>query len=390
MALGHRIVMGPYGTTTVLVDGGNGASVGSSGRTTPRALAERGQGYVGEAIGSAQNGVNAVLGAGAQVHSDTAKMREQAQLVNTQGKALNATAGQIKDYAGKMTPYADQLGVIGDTLLGEGSVLWDQSKDIFGQGGALARLDGSAGGLAGEFVKQYNLLSPDRYVSQAASDVQGSYQNAWDQMVRGNARRGVSAGSGAAGALGTQYAAMLATARAAAKTKARQMGIDEQTKMLSTMTGAANTLYNMGNDTAQSALAAQKAGADAKKGAADVLGGAADALGKAGSLQSAAGQLFANAAGIFGDAARIGIGYVDSVRVAYDSLSGAQQAAANYYLRNAELAMGRGGGGGGATVTNVTTAPKDTGWKNTGHSSTYVRNTDPELWKRLMLRTGQA
>lgn len=386
MALGHRIVRGPYGTTTVLVDGGNGASVGSSGHTTPRALAERGQGYVGEAIGSTQNGVNAVLGAGAQVHSDTAKMREQAQLVNTQGNALNATAGEIKDYAGKMTPYADQLGGIGDTLLGEGSALWDQSKDIFGQGGALARLDGSAGGLAGEFVRQYNLLSPDRYVSQAASDVQGSYQNAWDQMVRGNARRGVSAGSGAAGALGTQYAAMLATARAAAKTKARQMGIDEQTKMLSTMTGAANTLYNMGNAMAQSALAAQKAGANAKKGAADVLGGAADALGKAGSLQSAAGQLFANAAGIFGDAARIGIGYADSVRAAYDSLSGAQQAAANYYLRNAELAMGRGGGGGEI----VTNAPKDTGWKNTGYSSTYVRNTDPELWKRLMLRTGQA
>lgn len=346
-----------------------------------------------DAIGSTQNGVNAVLGAGAQVHSDTAKMREQAQLVNTQGKALNATAGEIKDYAGKMTPYADQLGGIGDTLLGEGSALWDQSKDIFGQGGALARLDGSAGGLAGEFVRQYNLLSPDRYVSQAASDVQGSYQNAWDQMVRGNARRGVSAGSGAAGALGTQYAAMLATARAAAKTKARQMGIDEQTKMLSTMTGAANTLYNMGNDTAQSALAAQKAGADAKKGAADVLGGAADALGKAGSLQSAAGQLFANAAGIFGDAARIGIGYADSVRAAYDSLSGAQQAAARYYLgaaREEITANNGGGGGGGGTVTNVTAAPKDTGWKNTGYSSTYVRNTNPELWKRLMLRTGQA
>ena len=385
MALGHRIVRGQYGTTSV-EPVGDGASGGTSGPATPRALAERGQGYVDAAIGSARGGLDAVLGAGAQVGSDTSKMRDQARLVNAQGDALNATAGEIKDYAGRMTPYADQLGEIGDTLLGEGSALWDQSRDIFGQGGALVRLDGSAGGLAGEFVKQYNLLSPDRYVSQAASDVQGSYQNAWDQRVRGNARRGVSAGSGAAGALGTQYAAMLATARAAAKTKARQAGIDEQTKMLSTMTGAANTLYNMGNETAQGALAAQKAGADAKKGAADVLGGAADALGKAGSLQSAAGQLFANAAGIFGDAAKIGIGYADSVRAAYDSLSGAQQFAANYYLKNAGLAMGRGDGGG----TNVTTAPKDTGWKNTGHSSTYVRNTDPELWKRLMLRTGQA
>ena len=387
----YRLVQGSNfltgnGPATALQRVGGGTGAGG-GLATPRALAEAGQGYAKAAVGSASSGVKAVQAEEAQVRSAQSKMREQAQLVNTQGNALNTTAGQIKDYAGKMTPYADQLGGIGDTLLGEGSALWDQSKDIFGQGGALARLDGSAGGLAGEFVRQYNLLSPDRYVSQAASDVQGSYQNAWDQMVRGNARRGVSAGSGAAGALGTQYAAMLATARAAAKTKARQMGIDEQTKMLSTMTGAANTLYNMGNDTAQSALAAQKAGADAKKGAADVLGGAADALGKAGSLQSAAGQLFANAADIFGNAARIGIDYANTVRTAYDSLSGAQQAAADYYLRNAKLAMGSGGG---TNVTNVTTAPKDTGWKNTGYSSTYVRNTDPELWKRLMLRTGQA
>lgn len=361
------------------------ASFGRNPIDSLQTILRTGAARANDAIGSAQNGVNAVLGAGAQVHSDTAKMREQAQLVNTQGNALNATAGQIKDYAGKMTPYADQLGGIGDTLLGEGSALWDQSKDIFGQGGALARLDGSAGGLAGEFVRQYNLLSPDRYVSQAASDVQGSYQNAWDQMVRGNARRGVSAGSGAAGALGTQYAAMLATARAAAKTKARQMGIDEQTKMLSTMTGAANTLYNMGNETAQNALAAQKAGADAKKGAADVLGGAAGALGTAGSLQSAAGQLFAKAAVIFGEAADIGIDYANSVHAAYNSLSGAQQAAARYYLGAAheEVEANNGGGGGGVTITSNTN-----NWVKSASRRDTSRSGSPWVTTWTNIKTG--
>lgn len=350
---GSNILTNTYGPATAFQRTSSGAG---GGLTTPRALAEKGQGHAEAAVGSARSGVGSVLGEEAQVRSAQSKMREQARLVNAQGDALNDTAGQMKGLAGKMTPYADQLGGIGDTLLGEGSALWDKSKDIFGQGAALVLLDKDAAGLAGEFVRQYGLLSPDRYVSQAASDVQGAWQNAAAQSARADARRGVSAGSGAAAALGRQREAALATALAAAKTKARQMGIDEQTKMLSTMTGAANTLYNMGNDTAQSALAAQKAGADAKKGAADVLGTAAGVLGEAGGLQAKAGALFESAAGVFGSASNLGLNYANSLQGAYRDLANAQLGAANYYLRNADLAMGRGGGGGVNSIDNTNKA----------------------------------
>ena len=243
----YRLVQGSNfltgnGPATALqrVGGGTGAD---GGLATPRALAEKGQGHAEAAVGSARGGVGAVQGEEAQVRAAQSRMRDQARLVNAQGDALNDTAGQMKGLAGKMAPYADALGGIGDTLLAEGSSLWEQARDAFGQGAALVSLDKDAAGLAGEFVRQYGLLSPDRYVSQAASDVQGAWQNAAAQSARADARRGVSAGSGAAAALGRQREATLATALAAAKTKARQVGIDEKTKMLSTMTDAAKTLY---------------------------------------------------------------------------------------------------------------------------------------------------
>jgi hypothetical protein len=231
--------------------------------------------------------------------------------------------------------------------------MWEQSKDAFGQAGALTSMDPNATGLAGAFLRMYGLLSPDRYVSQAASDVQGAHNNAWAQLGRAASRAGSSAGGGNRSALEAQYARSMATALAAAKTKARQTGIDQQAGFLGTMTDAATKFYNMGKDSASTAIAAQTAGADAQKAAAGVIGEIGNQYKAAAGVFGDAGQLYANAANIFGDAAGVDLNYGKLAQSGYDSLTDAYKAAADYYLGWASL--NKRGGGGGVVQTS---APK--------------------------------
>lgn len=314
-----------------------------------------GQAQITNAVSSAQQGVG-IAGAGAgAMRGDAASMRGQAALVNGQGNAVNRDADALAALVPKLDPYAQKLGGYGDDLAALGQSLSEQAKDVFGQGGALVNLDPTKGGLSAEFIKQYGYLSPDRYVSRATSDVESSFANAEGQMDRQNARRGVSAGSGAGMSLRQQLGRALAVARAAAKTNARQQGIDEQTKMLSTMTDAANTLYNMGKDTQSAALQATGAAGDMQKGAAGVVQAQGGLLGDAGKLRATAGQLFSDAANIFGGAAKIEGGAADLELSALKNLQSAYSAAADYYLNVGRQGIS-GNGGGGATI--VQTVPR--------------------------------
>lgn len=280
---------------------------------------------------AAQQGVDAASAGANAMRRDAASMRGQAQLVNTQAGRVNQSADALAALAPKLAPYAAKLGGYGDDLAALGRSLTEQANDVFGQGGALVNLDPTKGGLSAEFIKQYGYLSPDRYVSRAASDVQGAFANAEGQMGRQNARRGVAAGSGAAMALRQKLGRDLAVALAAAKMNASQQGIDEQTKMLSTMTNAANTLYNMGSQTQSQATAALGAAGDAQKSAAGVVQAQGNLLGDAGQLRATAGSLFSNAASIFGNAAGV---EGSATKLGLDALANLQSAwsnAAQYY-----------------------------------------------------------
>lgn len=286
---------------------------------------------------AAQAGVASAAITADAMRDDAASMRGQAQLVNTQAGRVNRDADALAALVPKLDPYASKLSGYGDQLSSLGMSLSEQAKDVFGQGGALVNLDPTKGGLSAEYIKQYGYLSPDRYVSRATSDVQSSFENAEQQMGRQNARRGVSAGSGAGMALRQQLDRALAVARAAAKTNARQQGIDEQTKMLTTMTNAANTLYNMGKDAQGSAAETLSAAGGLQKDAAAVVAQQGNLLGDAGQLRATAGNLFANAASIFGNAAgvegkaaQLGIEALGNLQTAWNN-------AADYY-KNVALA----------------------------------------------------
>lgn len=328
--------------------------------------ASTGRAYADAAIGAAAGGVNAVLAGKSNIDANLGFLRQNAAAATAAANGMGADiaavrgqAGKVNDAADALLPYADRLSGLGDQIFTQGSGLYDKAMDVFGQGGEIVRMDPSAGGLASQFINYWNSLSPDRYVSQAASDTQASYQNAMGQAERDLARRGVSPSSGAYGALKRQGVMAMVTALASAKQKARQMGYDLQSSQLDKMVAAAERLYGMGNQTANEALAAQNAGAGLQKDAAGVVQGAGQLYGTAGNLFGTAGQLGASqasaltsAGGLYGQAASIENQYLSTLNSAYGNLSQANTAAASFFSNLIGTLSRGGGGGGGAKVTS--------------------------------------
>ena len=327
-------------------------------------------------VDAAQSGVNAVINGSGQTQSAINNINVQAGKVNQQGAAVNATAAQVKAQYDKLDPIAKVLQGYGNDLWNEGVSLSTEAKDVFGQGKALVSLDPSAGGLSAEYIKYWNSLSPDRYVSQATSDVNSSYSNALTQSQRALARRGVSASSGAYGALQKQYSTALATALAAAKTKARQTGLDQQASQLDKMVAAANTLYNMGNATEQNALAAKNGAVDAQGKGADVIATKGEGYANAGKLQATAGSLFADAGNLFASAGDLNNKMLSLINSAYGNLSDAydKQAGTAMDIARGMLSVdGKSSGGssrssGGSSGSSSSDDSDATGaWINLNH-----------------------
>ncbi len=338
-------------------------------------------------VGAAQSGVSAVLSGGNDIRKTVDSILGQAGRVNAQGDALNGTASEVKEAYGQLDPVISSLLGYGGDLWSEGASLSSEAKDVFGQGKALVSLDPSAGGLAGEYIKYWNALSPDRYVSQAASDTQGAYDNALGQSERGLSRRGVSASSGAYGALQRQFATSLATALAAAKTKARQTGLDQQADQLDKMVSAANTLYNMGNATEQNALQAKSLATNAQGKAGDLIATKGQGLATAGNLQATAGQMFATAGNLFSSAGGLQTNYLGLINSAYGNLASAYGSAANAALgaANAELranlSVSGGGSSGGTTQSAETGTTQPTGaFVNLNHGKASQKYGSDWVW----------
>lgn len=345
-----------------------------------QADAAAGLGRINSAVDAAQQGIG-VAGSGASaMRGDAASMRGQAQLVNTQAGQVNQSADALAALVPQLDPYKAKLTNYGDELNALAASLQTRADDVFGQAGALVNLDPNAKGLAGGYLAHYKLLSPDRYVSQGASDAQAAIQNQTGQMERDLSRRGVSASSGAFASLRQQAAQKAAQLVAATKTLMRQKGLDEQAAFLDKMTGAAKTFFDMGTTSQSQTLAAKTAAGDMAKNAAGIVTAQGGLLGDAGRLRATAGQLFANAADIFGGAARIEGGAAELELSALKNLQAAQLAAADYYGTVMRVASGVGGGGGGGGMT-VSSAPEDDwmNWKGTGHSETWNKNHNPNF-----------
>jgi hypothetical protein len=180
-------------------------------------------------------------------------------------------------------------------------------------------LNAGAGGIAGEWVKNYNALSPDSLVSFAASDAQRSIENTRGQMARTLSRSGVSISSPA-------YVAALNEAKkyeqallAGVKTRARLLGMKEQSSALQQGLQMAIGATGMGDQLTRQALAATQGASQATGAATDAEARAAGILGQAGGLES--------------EKVRLGL-------AGNNTLANAQQVAADYYSTQASSTLG--------------------------------------------------
>lgn len=254
-------------------------------------------------ISAAQNAVNQVgqnnQQLNNQVNANIGAMGDQADRMNQVAGQIGQQAGSVSDWAAKvgqtaesLTPYAQSLQDYAQKVFGQGQTLVDQGSAILGTWGNFAPL-------VGQYIEALKSLSPDRYVSMVAHDVQSSYQNAQGQNQRALSRMGVDPSSGAYQAQKAQWDQALATALAGAKTRARNQGLTEQITQLAQGLGVGSNLAQAG-----ASIGTQGAGVMGQAG--DLLGQAANVItsqgnlyGTAGQLDQAAGQLMGTQADVY-------------------------------------------------------------------------------------------
>lgn len=257
------------------------------------------------AVGSAQSGVQAILG---------------------QQPTVNGAINRMNNAADAMLPIADTLKGYGDAMWESGTKVTEQALYTLGTGMGFINMDASASPLVAEALKLYGEFDPDKYVATAAQDVQSQGDNARAQGMRNLSRMGVSPTSGASQALNQLYDRSLAVARAAAMTRARERGkTDQMGAFQSLIANNANTFLKTGGELASIGSSAQAQAANAQKGAASVLGDAGSLAGQAGNL---------------------GLNFGNALSSAYNKLAGVQLSQAGNTLSGENLRLNARRGGG--------------------------------------------
>lgn len=304
------------------------------------------------AVGSSQSGVGAILGQSGNVNQSIAAMR---------------------DSAAKMRPIADKLQGYGDELWAEGSRVMDDALSVLDTGMGFINMDADSSPLVAEALRLYGEFDPDKYVAGAAQDIQSQADNANSQTERNLSRMGINPTSGAYAALKSQLQRSLATAKAAAMTRARERGkTDAATMFQSLIADNANKFLSQGGSLAGQGAAIKGQGANAQTGAASVL---------------------ADIAGVEGNAATLGLNFGKALQDAYQALANMQLQQADNTRATEQMrvnaVLGSGGGGGGVTVTQ---APKDDwmNWMGTGHTQSWNKNHNPNFNELLMLAASKS
>lgn len=270
------------------------------------------QGAIGAATGAAQAGVTAAQ----QAQGQNAGIVSQ---INADADTLRASAPGIRQDALTQRGYANTFTDMAATASGAATPWMGAGSDILS-------LNPNASGVAGEWVKNYNSLSPDSLVSFAASDAQRSIDNTRGQIVRTLTRSGVSPSSPAFAAALTQAKKYEQALLSGVKTRARLLGIKEQASALQSGLQMAMGATGVGQQFAQQAMSA--------------VSGASGATGAATAAERAANEAVAGAGGLSAQGASVTAQGASALVSANASLAQAQQTAADYYSTQASSVLG--------------------------------------------------
>lgn len=246
------------------------------------------------------------------------------QAILERQKDVDSAVRSMRRAAGQMEGDADALRGYGESMWESGTKVTEQALKTLGAGTGFLDMDASSSPLVAEALELYGNFDPDRYVAQAVQDVQGAADNAAGQTARSLSRMGVNPTSGAALSAQANLQKSLAVMRAAAATRARQQGLNDQaSKFKNLIVDPAKEFLTTGGQLASIGSSAQSSAADARKVAVDAL---------------------ANAAGVYGSAASLSQNFGSALAGAYNSLAGVQ-------MSKAGMVYGSSGGGGGGSRT---------------------------------------
>ena len=281
------------------------------------------QGAIGASTGAAQAGVSAAQAAQNQNAGIVSQITADADTLR------RSVAPAVRRDAATQRGYATTFSDMADTAR-------TQAQPWLATGADILSLNPAAGGIAGEWAKNYNALSPESLVSFAASDAQRSIDNTRNQMARTLSRSGVSPSSPA-------FAAALANVKkyeqallSGVKTRARLLGLKEQSSALQAGLQMAIGSTGVGQQFTQQALSA--------------MTGASGATGAATSAERGAADVVAQAGGLGAQAAGITQAGANALVNANAALSSAQQTAADYYSTQASSVLGLMQSGAGTAL----------------------------------------
>jgi len=220
---------------------------------------------------------------------------KDAQFQNTASADLSrAAVPQVQNDAKAQRGFAADFSEMGDAAKLNAAPWLAAGEGILG-------LDAASPGMAGEWVKNYKSLSPDSLVSFAASDAQRSIENTRGQMARTLSRSGVSPSSPA-------YVAALGEAKkyeqallAGVKTRARLLGLKEQSGALAQGMTMALGATGMGDQLTRQALAATQAASGATGAATDAEVKAVGVAGQINAMEQGGRNYLANAQQVAAD-----------------------------------------------------------------------------------------
>lgn len=242
-----------------------------------------------EQMSAAAGGMTPII---ANIGTAAAGMQPIIANVGAAADAMGQDIANVRTTAQNLRPYADELQEYARTLWQQGINLGGQGQDLMAQGTSLMNLDANAGGLVGEVMKSLGMIDPNAYVSMGAADVQSSFNNAQQQMMRNLTRAGADASSLRTAAMQTQLASSMAAALSGAKTRLRVQGVKDRFAALGQATDIARGLINSGTETMNSALGYQTQASQNQANAGGLIAKMGELQATAGNLQARQGDLY--------------------------------------------------------------------------------------------------
>lgn len=270
--------------------------------------------------------LNTARSANATLVSTADSLGKSASDVNTTATDVGKTASIFEQYAASMEQ---------DAVFARANALpWLEQSE------ALLNMDSTAGGIAGEWNKIYNQMSPDALAASAATSAKKAAATNEASMLRTLARRGISAGSGAvAAALGKAKEQESATV-AAVMTSARKAGLSLQSEALRNGLTLALQASGMSQKFADMALEATTAASTAQAHA-------TSALATKGSLQTQAANILSKQGDMYAVSGNLALGISSAITqnmsARASALTGATNAQVNAQTMAADYYSTQGG-----------------------------------------------